>query len=421
MQTIEYGPYREDSMITAGLDYYKPTMSQLQYEKVPDIEGTFTLKNRGEQRLEDYINPQELQTRLNSIRERNWQQDEIEYFASLVDTEGNRVFADPYLDYLQANKLPPVSVRHDETTNDITVDATGPVPLVSFWETILMSEINEQYFENYVRDNGLDIMAIYDEGDRRLSEKIAILQVNPDIKFADFGTRRHFSMRWQRHVLQRLADECPDNFIGTSNVAFAHTQNLKPIGTHAHEMPMLYAALADARNEDIRDSHNEFLRDWYERYGEGLSIVLTDTFGSEFFFTDFTAEQAEAWRGVRHDSGNPVEFGERVIEFYEENNIDPAAKTLVFSDGLNIEQIVTLQKIFGGRINVLFGWGTTLTNDLGLKSLNIVAKLTHVRTPEGNEADTVKLSDNPGKHTGPEALVLAYAKKHFAAKQEVTA
>jgi nicotinate phosphoribosyltransferase len=383
-------------------------MSQVLFEQESDVETTFTLKNRGEQRLEDYVAVEDLQVRLDMIREHNWQPQEITYFASLQTAEGERVFSDPFLDYLRTNTLPPVNVRHDGALDDLAIDATGPAALTTFWETVIMSELNELYFENYVRSNKLDLMAIYEEGDRRLSEKITILQANPAIKFADFGTRRHFSLRWQRHVLQRLQSECPDNFIGTSNVALANTLGTKPIGTFAHEMPMTYAALADARGDDIRASHNTMLRDWYARYGEDLSIALTDTFGSEFFFDDFTPEQAADWRGVRHDSGDPVEFAKRVIAFYEANDIDPLDKTLVFSDGLDIDQIVTLQEKFGDRINVLFGWGTSLTNDLGLKSLNIVAKVTHVKTAEGQEADAVKLSDNPGKHTGPEQKVKQY-------------
>jgi nicotinate phosphoribosyltransferase len=254
---------------------------------------------------------------------------------------------------------------------------------------------------------------VYNEGDRRLHEKIAILQANPNIQFADFGTRRHFSLRWQEHVLERLMVECPQNIVGTSNVALAQKYNLRPIGTFAHEMPMTYAGLADARGQDIRASHNRMLRDWQTQYPD-LTIALTDTFGSEFFFSDFTPDQAQAWRGVRHDSGDPYEFGENLLAFYESNNVDPRAKTIVFSDGLDIGQIVALQKHFAGRINVLFGWGTTLTNDLGIKPLNVVMKATHVRLPQtGQQADQVKLSDNPGKHTGPEPLITRY-KQIFA-------
>lgn len=408
MNSVEYGPLVEAGSISAGLDYYKPTMSQLDYEQHPDVEVTFTFKNRGQQRIEDYVSVNALQERLDIIRERGWQEEEIDYFASLLSSDGDRVFSDDTLGYLKSNQLPPVNVWHDEDKDDLAIDGSGPSALVTFWETIIMSEVNEMYFENYVTTHGLNLMEIYDEGERRLSEKIDILRANPDIKIADFGTRRHFSLRWQRHVLERLQTECPENFIGTSNVALARTLKAKPIGTFAHEMPMVWAGIADAKGEDIRSSHRKFLELWYEKYGVDLSTALTDTFGTDFFFDNFTDEQAENWRGLRHDSGDPIEFGERAIAFYEDKGIDPLSKTIVFSDGLDIDKIVELHQRFNDRVGLVFGWGTTLTNDLGLRPLNVVAKATHVRLLDGSEADTVKLSDDPGKHTGSEQKVEEY-------------
>lgn len=400
MNTVEHGPLQEGGMITAGLDYYKPTMSQVLYEQERDTEVTFTFKNRGEQRLEDHIDVSELQQRFDDIQARGFTPAELEHLGEQRLSTGEPVFSADFLNYLWDNLLPRVEVAHDEEMDDLAITATGPAALVTFWETIIMSEVNEQYFESYVRDNNIDIMALYDEGERRLQDKIAILQEHSDIQFSDFGTRRHFSTRWQKHVLQRLQDDCPNNITGTSNVGLANTLDLQPIGTFAHEMPMVYAALADARGENILDSHNKFLQTWESRYGEDLSIALTDTFGTDFFFEDFTREQATTWRGMRHDSGDPYDFAEKVLAFYEAYDIDPTEKTIVFSDGLDIDQIVKLHETFKGRVNIMFGWGTTLTNDLGIPALNIVAKATHVRTADDQEAGTVKISDNPGKLTG---------------------
>jgi nicotinate phosphoribosyltransferase len=406
MNTHEIVP--EAGLVTAGLDYYKPTMSQFEYKELSGVTATFTFKNRGEQRLEEFVPVDELQDRLNGFQERGWQKSELDFLAEQRDHKGRHVFSASFLDSLRTRQLPDVVVSHNLETNDLAIQTGGEASLVTFWETIIMSDVNELYFENYVKANGLDLNAIYDEGDRRLSQKIATLQAHPDIKFADFGTRRRFSLRWQRHVVERLKAECPNNLIGTSNVALANSLDLKPIGTFAHELPMMYAGLADAVQGDIRSSHRSFLEGWFDRYGEDLSIALTDTFGSEFFFDDFTPEQTENWRGLRHDSGDPIEFGERTIAFYEANNIDPTTKTIVFSDGLDMDEIMRLHEHFNGRINAIFGWGTTLTNDLGIKALNIVAKVTHVRTWLGQEADTVKLSDNAGKHCGPEEKVKEY-------------
>lgn len=395
--------------LTNGLDFYKPTMSQLAYEQEPDAEVTFTFKNRGEQDITEFVSPEDLQQRLDNLRKRGWNELELGHLEGLHNSDGHRIFTDNYLAYLRTSDLPEVTVGQNPETGDIAIETTGPWALTTFWETIVMSEVNELYFENYVRGQGMDIMKVYDEGQERLNDKIAILQANPDIKIAEFGTRRHFSLRWQNHVLSELANHCPENLIGTSNVALAREHDIKPIGTFAHEMPMVFAALADVRGETIRDSHQDFLNKWQDRYGEDLSIALTDTFGTDFFFADFTKTQSEEWRGVRHDSGDPFVFGERLIEFYANQGIDPQTKTVVFSDGLDIDQIVQLQKQFGKRMNVTFGWGTTLTNDLGLKPLNIVMKATHATDTElGRGADTVKLSDAAGKHTGPGAQVARY-------------
>jgi nicotinate phosphoribosyltransferase len=411
---VPYGPLRESGELTAGLDYYKPTMSQLAFEQEPDAEVTFTFKNRGEQRLLDHVDPIGLQERFDQLRERRFNQRELGFFAAITSSEGERVFSDDYLEYLQTNELPRVKVLYDDELNDIAIESTGPWALTTFWETIVMSEVNEAYFEGYMLGHGLNPLEVYEEGDRRLTEKIEMLKEHPEIQFVDFGTRRHFSLRWQMHVVDRLMQECPENFAGTSNVGLAKHFDTQPIGTYAHEMPMGYAGLADARGEDIRGSHNTFLQAWYRRYGKDYAVALPDTFTSDFFFADFTPEQAENWRGARHDSGDPIDFGEQLISFYEQNYVDPTTKTLTFSDGLDLDTILKLQEHFEGRIKLVYGWGTTLTNDLGVPALNIVMKLTHIKTVEGYEADTVKLSDNPGKHTGPEALVHTYANEYFA-------
>jgi nicotinate phosphoribosyltransferase len=409
---VELGPYREDGMITAGMDYYKPTMSQVLHECEPDAEVTFTFKNRrSEQRLAEYVDPANLQDRFDMLQARGFSEDEIDYFGSIKKMDGTPVFEASYLEFLRQNDLPPVSVTLDSETNDLAIETTGPAALVTFWETVVMSEVNEAYFENYVLAHGIDIMSLYDEGDQRLTNKIDVLKEHPEIKFSDFGTRRHFSMRWQRHVVQRLKAECPDNIAGTSNVALANTLGMKPIGTFAHEMPMVWAGLADARGEDILDAHNKMLQAWEQTYSPDYMTALTDTFGSDFFFRDFTPEQARSWNALRHDSGDPYDFGEKVITFYENLGIDPSTKTIVFSDGLDLDTIVKLNAHFSDRINTTYGWGTTLTNDLGLPALNIVMKATHVRLPDGREAGTVKLSDNEGKHTGTAEDVEKYQRE----------
>ncbi len=416
---VKYEILPEKGGISSGLDYYKPTMSQLAYEQEPEAEVTFTFHNRGNQRLLDYVDVNDLQQRFTNLQTSGWNAQEINYLASIRTSDNQRVFSEEYLNYLQTHDLPTAEIKYDDDSDDIAIETTGPWALSTFWETIVMSELNEAYFEGYLKAHELNPFDVSNEGDRRLSQKVDILRSNSNIKFADFGTRRHFSFDWQKHVVERLIEECSENIIGTSNVALAEGLGIKPIGTFAHEMPMVYAGLADARGENIRDSHNRFLQDWFNRYGEDYSIALTDTFKTDFFFSDFTTKQAETWRGVRQDSGDPYKFAEQLVEFYQLNGIDSRTKTVVFSDGLDIEAIVALQKHFEGRINILFGWGTTLTNDLGINPLNVVMKATHVKLPNSEQqADTVKLSDNPGKNSGPPDLVKAYEEHYFAINQE---
>lgn len=404
---LPYGPELEQAYITAGLDYYKPTMSQFILEVEPDAEATFTFKNRGEQRLLDYVNPTELASRFERIRQRGFNTQELAYFATITNAEGRRMFSDDYLKHIAETPLPAVDIKI--VNDDLAISATGEWAMTTFWETIVMSEVNEAYFENFVRKNGIDIFALYEEGDRLLSEKIAYLQAHPDIKIAEFGTRRRFSLRWQKHVIERLRAECPDNLLGTSNVAFANTLGLKPIGTFAHELPMGYAGLADARGDNIRESHGRMLDDWYDFYGDELAIALSDTFGTDFFLEDFTPERSAKYRGVRQDSGDPIAFGEKLINHYGQLGIEPKTKLALFSDGLNIEKIDDIHGTFADQIKDPYGIGTDLTNDLGLKALNVVMKLTHIKDAQtGVETDTVKLSDDEGKHTGPPEKVAEY-------------
>jgi len=423
MKNLQPAPAPEEQLITGGLDYYKPTMSQLAYEQYPDAQITFQLINRGQQRLADYVEPTELQAKLDARRAKGFANEELDYLASIEATNGQPVFANDYLNYLNDAKLPPTTVALDPTMHDLTVATTGDWPLATFWETVVMSDLNEMYFENLIAAHGLDPAKIYDQGDERLSQKIAILQQRPDIKFAEFGTRRHFSLKWQKYVLERLVRECPQNLVGTSNVALANSLNLRPIGTYAHELPMAYEGISRIEQRDANplDSHSRQMSNWLARYPD-YDTALTDTFGTDFFLADFAKPDAndhipaQPWRSVRHDSGDPFQFGDRFINFLRENQIDPLTKTICFSDGLDIATIVQLADYFAGRIKFNFGWGTTLTNDLGLEPLNIVMKATRVETA-GGSANLVKLSDSIGKHTGSEETIaeLTREKQDFLA------
>lgn len=393
-----------ERLLTQGIDYYKPTMSQLEYTHYPNAEVTFTLDNRADALLSEHVSAEELQDRLDGLQQRSWQPEEIEYLASLTAQDGGPRFGEAYLHYIATHPLPDVSVGYDER-GDLAVETTGIWPMVTFWETVVMSEITELYYNNKLASEGISLKDVYLEGNRRLDEKISMLNQRPDIQLADFGTRRRFSWDWHRHVVERLATECPDNFIGTSNVFLANQLGLPPIGTFAHELPMVYAALADSRGDNPLSGHGEMLRDWDSLYRGELSIALTDTFTSDFFFADFDPELARSWQGLRHDSADPIQFGESAIKFYEQLDIDPASKTTVFSDGLNIPKAISIADHFDNKFININGIGGGLTNDLGISAVNIVMKATDV-----NGTGTVKLSDVETKHTGSPEDIARYSR-----------
>lgn len=408
MESLQYGPMIEQTMLTGGMDFYKPTMSQLEYEKHPEAVVTFTFKNRADNRLADYITPQELQDRFDTLQQQGFTKNEIDYFASLTTSAGEPLFSKDYLNYIATTSLPPVHVELDPNIDDLAITAEGEWPMVTFWETIVLSEVNETYYVNKIRADGIDVEELYKEGDRRLSQKIAYFLANPDVKFSDFGTRRRFSQRWHKHVVERLAAECPDNFVGTSNVALSAELGLKPIGTFAHELPMVYAGIADAKGQDIKASHGQMLDDWYGKYGDDLGTALSDTFGSNFFFEDFSLKRSTQYKGTRQDSGDPIAYARKAITHYKNLGLDPAAEKITFSDSLNIVKIDHIKKVLADTVIKFYGIGTDLTHDVGVKPGNNVMKGTHVLLPSGQEADLVKLSDDPEKHTGPVGKVALY-------------
>jgi nicotinate phosphoribosyltransferase len=345
--------------------------------------GQFVFKNFKDTKL-GVITISAMQ-QLQEVQKLKFQTEEIEYLRSL------KLFSEDYLKFLSELKLPDVDVnRTDDGELSVQIKCLWKEGI--YWETIILSIINELHFEasKYLPD-----IKPFKTGENKLSEKIEILKQNPQVKFTDFGTRRRFSFEWHEHVLDRLVKECPEQLLGTSNAYFAYKFGIKPIGTMAHECFMGGSRLFGDYDIDILNSHNRILDMWYEMYGYGLSIALTDTYGSDYTFNTFGKERAEKWKGLRQDSGDPFEFARKQIKMYESYGIDPKTKYFVPSDGLTLPIIIDLFKEFGDKINVSPGWGTSLTNDCGVKPLSIVIKVTEV-----NGKGTVKLSDNISKATG---------------------
>jgi len=363
----------------------------------------FAFKNRTVRiSLSEYVSVHEVRRQLAHVRRLRIGSVERAYLESL-EVLGVRIFRPAFLDWCVSTfKLAPVYVGEEDGL--LCIESSGPWVEVTLWETIVLCIVNELYAREAVRRSGRAWEEVIQEADTRLSQKIALLSREVfGASLADFGTRRRAGGEWQMHVIRRMTNELPKGmFIGTSNVHFAMELGLRPIGTMAHELFMTAYALARAQGtpwSGIREGQTEIFQKWENFYGPALLIALPDTFGSEAFFRFLAPKNFPlAWQGVRHDSGDPALFGERVLRYYREAGVDPREKTLVFSDGLSADEIVRLHHMFIGRIALAFGWGTTLTFDIpDVTPLSIVMKVVEA---EGHQA--VKLSDNLAKAVGDE-------------------
>ena len=395
-------------------DQYKFPMGQLIYEQEPDAEVTFKMTNRKAlkgMRIADYVNPGELQDYYDSLRSLQFGADEL----AMLEAQTDKRYTREFLGYLAAFRLPEIEVAIDPANNDITATTTAAWNDSSLWEIPMLSALPELYYPKYIEANGGTMSQVWNEGDKRLDAMITLMKQNPDLKFAEFGTRRRFSSVWQDHAVGRFAEECPDNLIGTSNPWLAAKYDIPASGTNAHELGMTYAALMEARGGNPIDGQAKVVTDWLERFPT-MPVVLTDTFTTDATLAIITPEQAEQIKSYRIDSGDERVIGEKIINFLRTNDIDPLTRTLFFSNSLTPEKAVALHRYFAGKVGVAFGIGGHSVNNMGfdaghdLPSMNIVAKAVDV-----NGHGTVKLSDDEGKHMGSPEDVARY--KRFAAER----
>lgn len=378
------------------VDFYKFTMARLAWEKYRNTVVEFGFKNRTSINLLKYIPIAHLIYELNKVRELRFTEEELDYLKS-------QDLGDEFVEALRNLELPPIEIEEVDD-GKLSIKTHGKWYEVILWETIVLSVVNELYYKNKYSAKYDQLIAT---GTTKLMEKVARLMNEDNIYFTDFGTRRRFSREWQENVVASMKNV--PGFVGTSNVYLAMKYDLKPIGTFAHEMPMISAAINSESEESLVNSHSKILNEWWELWGERLSTALTDTWGTEFFFRDFKS-MAKKWKALRHDSGDPFEFGDKVIEYYEKLGIDPMTKSIIFSDGLSLKKIIDLSAYFLGKINVGFGWGTQLTNDMGVETLSIVMKAIRVLEHNGIEINkgTVKLSDNLNKSMGSQENIDLY-------------
>jgi nicotinate phosphoribosyltransferase len=377
------------------LDHYKPTMGQFVFHRYADVPVKYAAKNRTKKvKLAEIVDEKDLRRELDHVQQLKPTEKEIAYLRTLRNN-GSALYQEDYLNFFKDIQMPAYKLEKKE--GQYQMEFVGPWAKSIYWETLALSIENELYYRALMKNMTLqEKRAVYAEGEIRLEEKIKLLNENPFVRFIEFGTRRRFSGAWQDYIVTRMKQDLEHNqMIGTSNVALAMKYGLAPKGTMAHELFMVMSGVMHKNDDEIRSSHNQVLQEWWQEYGKDLSIALTDTYGSEFFFKDMTQKQAEDYIGLRQDSGNPTGFANRQIRFYQEKQIDERKKIFVPSDGLEVKSIIGLQNHFYKRILQTAGWGTSLTNDLGFPSLSLV-----VKAIESCGYGTVKLSDNPEKGMG---------------------
>ncbi|WP_240409978.1 nicotinate phosphoribosyltransferase [Flavisolibacter nicotianae] len=368
-------------------DFYKFTMQQCVVKLFPKAKARYRFINRGRHRF-----PPGFAAALRAS---------VETMAGLKLSSGEKrwlcqvcPYFDPvYLDFLQGYRYDPSEVRIEQEGEEVHVFIEGYWYRTILWEVPLLCLISENFYalQNGQRESDETVVA-------KTKQKIEGY-AKMGVTVAEFGTRRRHSFHVHDLVVKTLkAHGSP--FVGTSNVHLARVHQTKPIGTHAHEWFMFHAA-----KYGFKMANTMALEHWIDVYRGDLGIALSDTFTTDEFFEIFDKKFARLFDGVRHDSGDPLVFADKTINHYKSLGIDPLSKTIIFSDSLNYDRVQTIAEHCNGRIGISFGIGTNFTNDVGLKPMNIVIKMTEAMPESEAWTPVVKLSDEPMKHTGDEASI----------------
>jgi nicotinate phosphoribosyltransferase len=338
---------------------------------------------------------------------------QIEHLCSLRFTEedlaylaNKRYIKSDFIDYLRIFRLQRRYITVETRGKELAITARGPQIHVMAFEIFVLAIVNELYFRRF------DNHDVIKEGRRRLNAKVQQLRdftarggrKQFPFEFFDFGTRRRFSREWHQEAVGRLVAEAPQYFKGSSNLWLARENSLVSIGTMAHE----YLQTFQAVGVQLKHFQTAALERWVQEYRGDLGTALTDVVGMDAFLDNFDLYFAKLFDGLRHDSGDPIEWGEKALAHYDKLRIDARTKRLVFSDGLDLTRALEIYEHFGDRVPCGFGIGTNLTNDLGPRPLNIVMKLV-----ECNGQPVAKLSDTPGKTLCKDETFLAYLRKVF--------
>ena len=389
-------------------DFYKLLMCQSVFRNKPDTNVTFSLINRSKSiRLADIIDEGALREQLDHMRSLSLSRGESTWLRGNTFYGKRQMFRSDFMEWFEGMRLPPYHLEKRDGQYELTFE--GKWHEVMLWEIPALAILMELRSRAVLSDMGrFELQVLYARAMTKVWEKVETLRDLPTLRLADFGTRRRHSFLWQDWCVQAMREGLGEHFVGTSNCLIAMRREMEAIGTNAHELPMVYSALAEY-DTALRDAPYKVLAYWQEEHDVNLRIILPDTYGTQGFLQG-APDWLAGWTGMRIDSGDPATGAERAIAWWKARGEDPTQKLVIFSDGLDVDKILELQKQFQGRVRVSFGWGTLLTNDFrglvpneGLAPFSLVCKAV-----AANGQPTVKLSDNPNKAMGPKAEVERY-------------
>ncbi len=420
--------YRLDPIIRSLLDtdFYKFLMHQFIWMLYPDVPVTFGLINRTtSERLADVIPETVLRRQLDHVRNLRFRENELVWLAGNKFYGRRDIFRADYIEYLRDFQLPPYRLETKDGQYVLTFE--GPWAAVTLWEIYALAIMSELRSRAAMANLGkFELDVLYAQAKSKTWDKIQKLRKFPELRLAEFGTRRRHGFLWQEWSTTALANELGPSFVGTSNAYLSFKHGVEAIGTNSHELPMVLATLA-ATDRDLKQAQYLTLEQWQRVYDGALLIVLPDTFGSTQFLRDAPDWVAD-WTGMRFDSKEPFAAGEEMIAWYRSRGRDAQTKRGMFSDSLDVDLMIGLHQQFHGRMRESFGWGTLSTNDFrnchprGLKTLDPISLVCKVVSANGRSA--VKLSDNPLKASGSAAEIERYLRvfgREGAVRQPVIA
>ena len=372
-------------------DLYKFNMNQVIFHKHTDLVGEYHFLCRNENVIFTKEMLDEINEQVDHLCKLNFTDDELDYLRSI------RFIKKDYVEFLRLWHPIRDYVNISLDNGKLIVIVKGPLFSAMQFEIYLLEIINEVYFRFQYDYEKLRLSAV-----KRLDDKINKFKEGKyTFKFAEFGCRRRLSREWMDYVIKTLKDKLP-NMVGTSCVYFAKKYNLKPIGTFAHEYVQMYQGIDSI---PLAYTNHYAMKDWYDEYKGDNGTALTDTITTDLFLMDFDRSMVNNYTGVRHDSGDPIVWGEKILNHYKKYDVDPKTKTLLFSDSLNFDEAEKIYQIFKDKTKVSFGIGTYITNDTDVDPLNIVIKLQYV-----NGRPVAKLSDSDGKTMCDDEQYLKYLK-----------